>query len=108
MLTCFARCHAEYPEVWSLTDDDDDNDEDEDEEEEEEADDGAAIKVYPTFEAFLAFLESSCRGSAAQSYPLLVLLLSTLPTPVSTERVSCSELPQTYPLDLPLLCRSSL
>jgi hypothetical protein len=82
--------------VWALADDDDDNedgdngeDDDDDDEPASRADDGAADKVYPTFEAFLAFLEAGCRGSAAQSYPLLVLLLSTLPVSVSAS--SCAK-----------------
>lgn len=76
--------------MWALTDDDDENDDgeedDNDEDDDEEspkADEGSPAKAYPTFEAFLAFLEAGCRGSAAQSYPLLVLLLSTLPAVVS-------------------------
>lgn len=80
---------AEFPEVWEITDDDDDDDEADQEgdaDPDAEADPKTAVdapsKAYPTYDAFLAFLAAGCRGSAVQSYPLLALLLSTLPPSV--------------------------
>lgn len=78
---------AEFPDTWELSSPDDD---DEDDIEEEAAGDDTASptpeavknKTFPTYESFLAFLQSGCRGAAVQSYPLLVILLSTLPESV--------------------------
>lgn len=43
------------------------------------------------YNQFLSFLEAGCHGSALQSYPAIVIVLSTLPSTVRRPRYLCSQ-----------------
>lgn len=68
----------EYPQCWELDarflPDADES------ESESEAD--FALPPSVAYKDFLRFLELGCRGSPKQSYPALVIVLSTIPHPV--------------------------
>lgn len=82
----------EFPNSWELElkasqedneDDDDDNSENEDE--------GDGAKPKPTwttsssaaYQEFLQFLQLGCSGSPVQGYPVVLVVLSTIPSTVS-------------------------
>jgi hypothetical protein len=93
---------TKYPESWEIDmrsngdakegdaeedkeDEDDEGSDDEDEEKEETGPDQSSEEVAVTpssskaFASFLDFLRSGCRGLPVEGYPILVVVLSTLP-----------------------------
>jgi E3 ubiquitin-protein ligase listerin len=87
---------TEFPNVWTLTDAEKADDKDEDDSDSEDGDEGANTVVQQSQEAkstdiphrlvayreFLQFLELGCSGSPSQGYPTIVIILSTIPSPV--------------------------
>lgn len=81
----------EYPRAWELeaaSDEEAEGDNDSDEEEVEAAEtskikpSGSKVLVSHAYEEFRQFLELGCMGSAAQGYPAIIIILSTIPSSV--------------------------
>jgi hypothetical protein len=87
----------EFPAAWNLTGADKIGDEDEDdsnsEDSEEETNDIAQQAKPPgpsiAYREFLQFLELGCSGSPSQGYPAIVIILSTIPSPVRSNAHTC-------------------
>lgn len=82
--------------MWTLTDAEKTDDKDQDDSDSEDSDEEADAVVQQSQEAksadiprrfvayreFLQFLELGCSGSPSQGYPTIVIILSTIPSPV--------------------------
>lgn len=86
---------VDYPQSWTLEAESEKEDEDDDEDEENEDDDppkASASKPSVTatngpsqaYAEFLQFLAMGCSGSPIQGYPTILVILSTIPSSVST------------------------
>ena len=100
---CLSSGYAEFSECWSIEkkldspsmgedDDTEDDDQDKDEDAPEDAVGSKAPTASVAFTRFLDFLANGCRGSPQQGYPILVVVLSTIPADV------CPCLPSTLAL----------
>lgn len=88
---------VDYPQSWTLEAESEKEDEDEDDDEDEENEDddppkASASKSTVTttngpsqaYAEFLQFLAMGCSGSPIQGYPTILVILSTIPSSVST------------------------
>ena len=70
----------EYPQCWEL----DARFRPDVDESESESEVDPSLPPSVAYKDFLRFLELGCRGSPKQGYPILVIVLSTIPHPVRT------------------------
>jgi hypothetical protein len=94
--------YIEFSSAWTLVgtdkaedrDEDDSNSDDSDEETNDDTPQPQKAKPadFPSrsiaYREFLQFLELGCSGSPSQGYPTIVIILSTIPSPVRTMRKS--------------------
>lgn len=84
--------HADFPDSWNLaatykpaedySDSDHSDDEDQSEAHRNTATTSHHVEPSTPYREFLQFLEHACSGSPAQGYPTVVIILSTIASPV--------------------------
>jgi hypothetical protein len=92
----------EFPDAWDLTGADKPDHRDEDESDSEDSEDDETNDILRqsqeakpitgrsiAYREFLQFLELGCSGSPSQGYPTIVIILSTIPSPVRRKTQNC-------------------